>query len=132
MDILCDTPTDCPAECPRIFLRTYFILVLNGRSRSHFCILPRIVTVTVTQNFYGHSYGLSGGMSADFPTDIFCIPIQQLTNLNIELRLCICYNASRQKKKASIAEAQQRKAPVLQHWGFLFLLLAMERINSIG
>lgn len=70
-DFYTDTPTDRPVECPRIFLRTYFILVLKCRLRSHFCDLLRIFPVTVTQNFYGHSCGLSGGMSADFPTDVY-------------------------------------------------------------
>ena len=37
---------------------------------------------------------------------------------NIAFQICICYNASRQRRSEVLQAVQQQKAPVFQHRGF--------------
>ena len=53
-------------------------------------------------------------------------------NLHIEKKIRICYNACRQSEVSSPWSLTTTKTPVRQHWGFLFLILAMGRFMPIG
>ena len=42
-----------------------------------------------------------------------------MKKMYLEKENCICYNASRQKKRSErLVYVGRRKAPVLEHWGF--------------
>ena len=61
--------------------------------------------------YSGFSCGLSVGLSYG-----------RFSNLHIEKKICVCYNASRQSEVSSPWNLTTTKTPVRQHWGFLFLL----------